>query len=152
MACVQFKLPSWLTAMIKGNKYESQDYVYMKWEFKSNCDPHTESQERKEETKSEPSHMDQLPFENIHSWLSTQEKPTGDFDYEDSECSSCETEDIHYACVDIIKNTEESQMNYSLQYKSETSLISACSENYYSEESCYSLQLRDTSKILFNSF
>ena len=148
MACVQFKLPSWLKNKIQGKSCESEDYIYLKWEFKTNGNSGMKSMHRKEEKRT---YLSELPsiskFKDIHSWLLSQDIPLQSSSLHDSKCSCCESKDIHYSCVDVTASIKQSQMINSSRFNSETSLLST--DDSVSEESYYSLQLRDQSRIWF---
>ena len=174
MACGSFKLrfvlPSWIKGKKKENTFHSQDYVYLNWQFKKSCLDQLDN-EHKEETASqkiEGTKLEDLPgqskFENVHSWLESQDLPLYNSCSQDSECDCCESEDIHYACVDVTNSefqmTNEfhnhlSKLSFSSRHNSETSLLSNehhfSLDNSLSEESSYSLQLREQSRTLFRS-
>ena len=152
MACVQFKISSWLKRKIKAKTCESQDYVYLNWEFQRYNLIESEEKEtnQKLEAKLEPKLMKistVSKFENIHSWLQSQDAYLDNPSFKKSDCACCESEDIHYACVDVTQNS----MFNSSRFNSEASLTSSELEDSFSEESYYSLQLRDQSRVLFSS-
>ena len=116
----------------------------MNWESKKNCRSEVgkESENKKaEETKLE-NLVSKSEFENIHTWLETQINESHNSFLCDPTCDCCESEDVHYACVDVPQMARQN---------SETSLLSCESFSFdsLSEESYYSLQLRKDSKTLF---
>ena len=73
MACVQFKSKMLWKVKKNPKSFESQDYVYMNWEFKKNCSSLEEYVNTKEagNEKTEETKLKNLPreskFESIHS-------------------------------------------------------------------------------------
>ena len=159
MACVQFKFKMWWKTK---KACEPQDYVYMNWEFKKDC-PSTVGNVNIEGAASQNAEvvkLENLPskskFENIHSWLETQSIESYNSISCDSECNCCESDDVHYACVDVTQMSSTStddllQRDYSSRQFSESSLLSceSFSSDSLSDESYYSLQIRKKSKTIF---
>ena len=149
----------------------SSDYVYLDWEFKHAYPENDErakiiQDEKKEEIKDSIDYENimnfdelslQSQFEDIHSWLDSQ-----DFEFYESCEEGLEDNDdcsekSFYTCLDIqncstlktdichLKFTEKqtiSTLNYNKKYEMKEA---------GSEESGYSSQIRSTSKTLFNS-
>ena len=146
MSCLEFHLRFSLPSWMKGRKKvkDSGDYVYFNWEFKTDMI----SSEREEGTvKCEETKIQANPalskFENIHSWLDSQEY--SDY-FEDYKSETCFSEDENYSEV-FISQEDFIKTKIISRHNSESSLCSF--DSFLSAESSYSLQLREQSKTIF---
>ena len=106
--------------------------------------------------------LDDLPsfteFENIHKWLQGQDNLSS---WIETYCDCCDAvDDVHYACVDVSIPTaskDNSQCFLDTSYiresdgSSNSSEYDSIEDGTLSEESYYSLQLRNKSKVIFTS-
>jgi hypothetical protein len=146
----------------------SSDYAYHDWEFKQAYPVNDEraQDEKKEEVKDAVDYENimnfeelslQTQFEDIHSWLDSQ-----DFEFDVSHEEALENHDdslekSFYTCLDFQNcstlKSDICQLKMAEKQKMSTSNINEKygSEESGSEESVYSLQLRSTSQTLFSS-
>ena len=122
MTGLQSKLAKWW----KNKKLKTDDeaglYVYMNWEFMKNTSlDQSESGDISLNSK----------FENIHSWLKSQEEEKDYSNLCSENCGCDDSEDNHYACTDIRRLY--------------------CDNNIHHETLYYSLQIRKQSSTLFRS-
>ena len=94
-------------------------------------------------------------FENIHSWLESQDNKECD----DHSCDCIDEEDAHYACVNVTNlETNKILQNYHSESThipprsrfSSISSISCSADSLLSkDESCYSVQIRKQARSLY---
>ena len=145
MTCVNLNFGVMMKNLLNQKKKcrDPQDYAYMNWHFRSTYS------NPKIKFNDKINNLDDLPsfaeFENIHLWLQGQENLSS---CNEIYCDCCDAvDDVHYAGVDNLNTSsrDESEGSYS------SSEYDSIEDGTLSEESYYSLQLRNKSKVIFTS-